>query len=110
FVTRESIGLAAGIAALAPGDMKNTGRVYLVSGGSEAVETAIKLARQYHVDTGRPSKSKIVSRWQSYHGSTMGALAATGNVSRRDLYVPMLQATPPIAPCYCYRCPFGLQF
>ena len=110
FVSRETMGLAARVAALAPGDMKKSGRVYLVSGGSEAVETAIKLARQYHVETGRPGKSKIISRWQSYHGSTLGALAATGNVARRDLYVPMLQATPHIAPCYCYRCPFGLKF
>ena len=110
FVTRESIGLAERIAALAPGDMKKTGRVYLVSGGSEAVETAIKLARQYHVDTGHPSKSKIISRGQSYHGSTMGARAATGNVPRREIYTPLIQSTPHIPPCYCYRCPYALEF
>jgi adenosylmethionine-8-amino-7-oxononanoate aminotransferase len=110
FITRETMELSARIAALAPGDLKKTGRVYLVSGGSEAVETAIKMARQYHVERGRPSKYKVISRWQSYHGSTMGALAATGNVARREIYTPLIQQTPHIAPCFCYRCPFGLKF
>jgi adenosylmethionine-8-amino-7-oxononanoate aminotransferase len=110
FVTRESMGLAARIAALAPGGLRRSGRIYLASGGSEAVETAIKLARQYHVDAGRPSRTKIVGRWQSYHGSTMGALAATGNVARRALYEPLFAAMPHAAPCYCYRCPYGLKF
>jgi adenosylmethionine-8-amino-7-oxononanoate aminotransferase len=102
--------LSARIAALAPGDMKKTGRVYLTSGGSEAVETAIKMARQYHVERGKPSKFKVITRWQSYHGSTLGALAATGNVARRELYTPLIQATPHIAPCFCYRCPYGLKY
>jgi len=63
FITRETMELSARIAALAPGDMKKTGRVYLVSGGSEAVETAIKMARQFHVESGRPSKHKVITRW-----------------------------------------------
>ncbi len=90
--------------------MKKSGRVYLVSGGSEAIETAIKLARQYHVETGHPGKSKIIARWQSYHGSTMGALSVTGNVARRDLYTPLFVPMPHIPPCYCYRCPYGLNY
>jgi adenosylmethionine-8-amino-7-oxononanoate aminotransferase len=110
FVTRESLGLADRIAALAPGDLGKTGRVYLVSGGSEAVETALKLARQYHLETGHPSRSKIISRWQSYHGSTLGALAVTGNVARREMYAPLFAAMPHIPPCYCYRCPYGLRY
>ncbi len=110
FVTRETIGLADRVAALAPGDMKRTGRVYLVSGGSEAIETAIKLARQYQVESGRPGKSKIVARWQSYHGGSLGALSITGNVARRELYAPMLTSQPHIAPCYCSRCPYGLKY
>ncbi len=110
FITKETTGLADRIAALAPGDMKKTGRVYLVSGGSEAVETALKLARQYHVETGHPGKSKVIARWQSYHGSTMGALSVTGNVARRTLYAPMFAPMPHIPPCYCYRCPYGLKY
>jgi len=110
FITQETLGLADRVAALAPGDMKTSGRVYLVSGGSEAIETAIKLARQYHVETGHPGKSKIIARWQSYHGSTMGALSVTGNVARRDLYAPLFVPMPHIPPCYCYRCPYGLKY
>ena len=110
FITRETMGLADRIAALAPGEMKRTGRVYLVSGGSEAIETALKLARQYQVETGHPGRSKIISRWQSYHGSTLGALSVTGNVARRELYAPMLTPMPHIPPCYCYRCPYGLKY
>jgi len=110
FVTREAMDLTERIAALAPGDMKETGRVYLVSGGSEAIETGIKLARQYQVESGRPGRHKIISRWQSYHGSTLGALSITGNTARRDLYLPMLAPSPHIAPSFCYRCPLGLEY
>ncbi|HZN04618.1 MAG TPA: aspartate aminotransferase family protein, partial [Candidatus Polarisedimenticolia bacterium] len=110
FVTREAMDLTSRIAALAPGDMKETGRVYLVSGGSEAVETGLKLARQYHVERGRPGKHKVIGRWGSYHGSTLGALSVTGNAARRDLYLPMLPPSPHIAPSFCYRCPLGLEF
>jgi len=110
FITQETIGLADRVVALAPGDMKKSGRVYFVSGGSEAIETAIKLARQYHVESGRPGKSKIIARWQSYHGSTMGALSVTGNVARRELYTPLFVPMPHIPPCYCYRCPYGLKY
>jgi adenosylmethionine-8-amino-7-oxononanoate aminotransferase len=110
FITREAMDLTARIAALAPGDMKETGRVYLVSGGSEAVETGIKLARQYQVERGRPGKHKVIGRWGSYHGSTLGALSITGNAARRDLYLPMLAPSPHIAPSFCYRCPLGLDY
>ena len=110
FVSRESMELTARIAAMSPGDMRDSGRVYLVSGGSEAIETAIKMARQYHVERGRPSRYKVISRWQSYHGSSLGALAVTGNVARRELYTPLIAQTPHIAPCYCYRCPYDLKF
>ena len=110
FVTRETMELASRIAALCPGDFKESGRVYLVSGGSEAIETAIKIARQYQIDSGRPGRTKIISRWQSYHGSSMGALALTGSVARRAFYQPMFADMPHIAPCYCYRCPYDLKF
>jgi adenosylmethionine-8-amino-7-oxononanoate aminotransferase len=110
FITREAMALTTAIAALAPGDMRESARVYLTSGGSEAVETALKLARQYHVERGRPGKHKIIGRWQSYHGSTIGALSVTGNVARRDLYLPMLPAAPHAVACFCYHCPLGLTF
>ena len=78
-------------------------RVYLVSGGSEAVEAAIKLARQYFLEIGEPDRHHIISRRQSYHGNTLGALAAGGNALRRAQFQPLLIDTSQIAPCYAYR-------
>ncbi|MEQ8397553.1 aspartate aminotransferase family protein [Thalassobaculum sp.] len=84
----------------APGRMA---RALFVSGGSEATEAAIKLARQYHVERGEPSRHRIIARRQSYHGNTLGALSASGNMARRALYQPYLQDWSHIAPCYPYR-------
>src|SRR5215210_3569972 len=70
-----AIELAAKIASLTPGDLN---RVFFTSGGSEAVEAAIKLARQYHKLTGNPNKTKFISREVAYHGTSLGALAVTG--------------------------------
>jgi adenosylmethionine-8-amino-7-oxononanoate aminotransferase len=78
-------------------------RVYLVSGGSEAVEAALKLARQYFLEIGQPQRHRIIARRQSYHGNTLGALAAGGNEWRRAQFAPMLVETSHIAPCYEYR-------
>jgi len=78
-------------------------RVYLLSGGSEAVEAALKLARQYVLETGRPDRHRVIARRQSYHGNTLGALAAGGNAWRREKYAPLLVETSHIAPCYEYR-------
>jgi adenosylmethionine-8-amino-7-oxononanoate aminotransferase len=79
------------------------GHVYLVSGGSEAVEAALKMARQYFVETGEPQRRRIVTRRQSYHGNTLGALAAGGNAWRRAQFEPLLIETHAIDPCYAYR-------
>ena len=81
-------------------------KVFMVSGGSEATEISIKLARKYHIDNGNSSKYKIISRWLSYHGMTMGALSWSGMTARRADYVPMLNDHSHIAPAYCYRCWF----
>lgn len=82
-------------------------RVFFVSGGSEATETAVKLARKYHIDNGKPSKHVVVSRWQSYHGATMGALSWTGFTWRRNDYIPYLSDFVHLPPTYCYRCWYG---
>ena len=79
------------------------GRAYFVSDGSEAVEAALKLARQYYVERGESQRAKIIARRQSYHGNTLGALAASGNMARRALYTPLLIDVAHIAPCYPYR-------
>ena len=78
-------------------------RVYLVSGGSEAVEAALKLARQYFLETGQPTRTRFIARRQSYHGNTLGALATGGNAWRREPFAPLMIETSHISPCYEYR-------
>lgn len=85
-------------------------RTFFVSGGSEAVETAIKLARSYHVARGDDRRYRIVSRFPSYHGSTLGALAATGYRPLTDGYAPMMVEPNHVTAPTCYRCPFGLSW
>lgn len=77
-------------------------RVYFVSGGSEATEAAIKLTRQYHLERGEPERRHLIARRQSYHGNTLGALAAGGNAWRRQQFDPLLIGVSHIAPCYEY--------
>ena len=77
-------------------------RVYFVSGGSEAVEAALKLARQYHLENGEPQREHVIARRQSYHGNTLGALATGGNQWRRRQFEPMLMNVSHISPCYEY--------
>lgn len=101
--------LAARLLALAPPNFRK-GRVYFTSGGSEATETAIKLARQFQIEAGQPGRFRVVSRRQSYHGSTLGAMAVSGNAARRAPYQPMLPEWGHIAPCFCYHCPFQKSF
>jgi adenosylmethionine-8-amino-7-oxononanoate aminotransferase len=105
FTNEPAIELSNLLAERAPGRLK---RVYFTSGGSEAVETAIKLARAYHLERGKTQKFKVISRSISYHGATIGALSMTGTHLRRGKYVPMLASFPRITPPYCYRCPYGL--
>ena len=78
-------------------------RVYFVSGGSEAIEASLKLARQYYLEIGQPERHKIIARRQSYHGNTLGALAVGGNEWRRAQFAPLLIDVSHIAPCYAYR-------
>ena len=101
--------LASRLLALAPPNFAK-GRVYFTSGGSEATETAIKLARQFHLESCSPQKFRVVSRRQGYHGSTLGAMSVSGNVARRAPYQPLLQEWGHIAPCFCYHCPFNKAF
>jgi len=102
--------LAARILAFAPRNFQNGGRVYFTSGGSEATETAIKLVRQYFLETKQASRYRVVSRRQSYHGSTLGAMSVSGNVGRRAPYAPMIPEWGHVAPCFCYHCPFDKTF
>lgn len=100
FTSEAAEALADRLAAEAPAGLD---RVYLVSGGSEAMEAALKLARQFMVETGQPGRHRVIARRQSYHGNTLGALAAGGNEWRRAQFAPLLVETSHIAPCYAYR-------
>jgi adenosylmethionine-8-amino-7-oxononanoate aminotransferase len=82
------------------------GCVYFTSGGSEAIETALKLARQYQVEIGQTRRHQVISRNQSYHGSTLGALAVSGNKRRREMYLPMVREFAHVTFPYCYRCAY----
>ena len=101
FFTSEPAELLANL--LAKHSPEGLDKVYFVSSGSEAVESSLKLARQYFVEIGNPEKHKVISRRQSYHGNTLGALAAGGNVSRRTFFEKLLFETSLISPCYPYR-------
>ena len=101
FTTAEAEELADLIAAQAPGSLS---RVWYTSSGSEAIEAALKLARQYHLERGHPERSRVIARRLSYHGNTLGALSAGGSLWRREPYAPLLFDVTLIEPCFAYRC------
>jgi len=92
--------LAQELTAHAPAGLS---RAFFVTGGSEATEAALKLARQYHVECGRPERRHFISRWFSYHGNTLGALSVSGHHARRATYLPLLNNVTHISPCFAYR-------
>src|SRR5439155_3838659 len=100
FSTPVAEALADKLIAHAPAGMSH---VYLVSGGSEAIEAALKLARQYFVEIGQPQRRPFIARRQSYHGNTLGALAVGGNAWRRRQFAPLLIDVTHVSPCYEYR-------
>ncbi|MBI1943810.1 MAG: aspartate aminotransferase family protein [Betaproteobacteria bacterium] len=101
FFTNEPMeALADALIARAP---ESFDKVYFVSGGSEAIEAALKLARQYFVERGEPQRARLIGRRQSYHGNTLGALAVGGNQWRRRQFEPLLVAATHVSPCYAYR-------
>ena len=102
FTSEVQEALAEKLISMAPPGMA---KVYFLAGGSEATETALKMARQFHLETGNPQKHKIIARWQSYHGNTIGTLSMSGRSFRRRHYIPYLLNFPHIVASYCYRCP-----
>ena len=107
FLSQSQIDLAEKIAAMAPEGLH---RCFFVSGGSEATESALKIARKYHLETGHPQKHKVISRWQSWHGNTVGALSMSGRSAWRHDYAPYLLDFPHIPAPYCDRCPYGKSY
>ncbi|RNB87675.1 aminotransferase class III-fold pyridoxal phosphate-dependent enzyme [Brevibacillus fluminis] len=104
FETKVLHELAAEIGKMAPAPLN---RVYFTSGGSEANESAMKLARQYHRDRGKLEKHIVIGRWQGYHGNTLGSLSAGGDIKRRQPYTPNLAKFEHIYSPYCHRCPYS---
>lgn len=107
FASEVQLELADEVIRFAPPGMS---RVYFVSGGSEAIEVALKIARQYHLERGEPSRTKIIGRWQGYHGATMGALSMGGHTHYRKDYLPYMLNFPHIHAPYCYRCRFHREY
>ena len=100
FTTEVAEELAANLIRQAPAGISHA---YFVSGGSEGVEAALKMARQYYVEIGQPQRSRFIARRQSYHGNTLGALAVGGNAWRRAQFAPLLIDVEHVSPCYEYR-------
>ena len=100
FTSEPAEALAQTLVESAPAGL---GHVYFVSGGSEGIEAALKLARQYFVELGEPRRRHFIARRQSYHGNTLGALAIGGNAWRREPFLPLLAETQHVSPCYAYR-------
>ncbi len=105
FTTQVAEEYAGELLAFA-GEHFRGGGVYFTSGGSESIETALKLARQYQVEIGQTARYQILSRQQSYHGATLGALSVSGNRRRREMYLPMVREFAHVGMPYCYRCDF----
>lgn len=108
FTTPVAEEFAQELLAFAGNGLKG-GAVYFTSSGSEAVESALKLARQYQVEVGQPQRTKFVSRSQSYHGATLGAVGVSGNARRRELYLPLVADSAKVSIPYCYRCAYDCK-
>lgn len=106
FTSEPAEALASKIAALTNGRFPWS---FFVNSGSEATETALKIAIQYWQEKGRPKKNRIISRWMSYHGITLGALSMSGHPQRREKFTALLESYPAVSAPYCYRCPYQLE-
>lgn len=107
FTNRPAETLATELVRLAPGDFDG---VFFVNSGSEALETALKIAVQYWHEQGQRGKTLVLARRMSYHGITLGALSMSGHLARRRWFAPLLNELAVVAPPYCYRCPLGKRY
>lgn len=94
------------VVSLAPGELKDNSRVWVTCTGTDATDDAVRLARQYWVESGHPSKFQIITRWQGFHGNTISVAGFSGIVARRRIFQPMYVDSPHIPPAFCYRCAF----
>lgn len=106
FTNQPFLDLSDRVVSMAPGDLKDNSRVWVTCTGTDAVDDAIRLARQYWVESGNPSKYLVISRWQAFHGNNISVAGVSGLTSRRKIFQPMFVDSPHIPPAICYRCPF----
>ncbi|MDA8219147.1 MAG: aminotransferase class III-fold pyridoxal phosphate-dependent enzyme [Dehalococcoidales bacterium] len=106
FANEWALKLGDLVAEWAPGEMRNACKTWFGCTGTDAVESALRLARSHFVEKGRPSKHLIISRWQSFHGNSIGTAGAHGFTFRRRYFTPMYVGNPHIPPAYCFRCYF----
>jgi adenosylmethionine-8-amino-7-oxononanoate aminotransferase len=107
FTNEPMLAVGERIADHAPGSLRNNCRTWFSCTGTDAVDDAVRLARQYWVSAGQATKYVVISRWQSFHGNQLGVAGIAGHTERRRLFYPMFLNSPHIPPAYCYRCPFG---
>ncbi len=101
---------ASWLAGKAPGSLRNNCRTWFGTTGTDAVDSAIRLARQYFLALGQPSKYVVIARWQGFHGNNIFVSGVHGHTFRRKSYFPMFVNMPHIPPAYCYRCPFEMTY
>lgn len=106
FTNDKLLELSDLVVSLAPGDLKDNSRVWVTCTGTDATDDAVRLARQYWVESGKPSKYQVITRWQAFHGNTISVAGYSGITSRRRTFQPMFVDSPHIPPAFCYRCPF----
>ena len=106
FTNERFLELSDLLVSLAPGGLKDNSRVWVTCTGTDATDDAVRLARQYWVESGKPSKFQIIGRWQGFHGNTISVAGFSGIVGRRRIFQPMYVDSPHIPPAFCYRCPF----
>jgi adenosylmethionine-8-amino-7-oxononanoate aminotransferase len=106
FTNQPFLDLCDTVVSLAPGELQDHSRVWVTCTGTDAVDDAIRLARQYWVESGKPTKYQIIARWQAFHGNNISVAGVSGLTARRKIFQPMFIDSPHIPPAFCYRCPF----
>jgi adenosylmethionine-8-amino-7-oxononanoate aminotransferase len=106
FTNEKFLELSDLVVSLAPGELREKSRVWVTCTGTDATDDAVRLARQYWVESGKPSKYQVITRWQAFHGNTISVAGYSGITGRRSIFQPMFIDSPHIQPAFCYRCAF----
>jgi adenosylmethionine-8-amino-7-oxononanoate aminotransferase len=110
FTNQPFLDLSDLIVSLAPGDLRDNCRVWVTCTGTDATDDAVRLARQYWVESGQPGKYQVISRWQAFHGNNIAVAGFSGLTARRRIFQPMYVDSPHIPPAFCYRCYFEKSY